>query len=75
MGGIFMKVAVNKELCIGCGACAAITDNEFFEIGDDGFAQVKEEYKDQEVPSEKEEVVQDAMDSCPTSAIEEKKEA
>lgn len=69
-----MKVHVNKDLCIGCGACCAITDNEFFEIGDDGLAQVKDDRKNKEVPVEIEEVVQDAMDSCPTSAIEEEKE-
>ena len=32
-----MKAKVNKDICIGCGACTAIACN-FFEIGDDGLA-------------------------------------
>lgn len=66
-----MKVNVNKEACIGCGACQAITNGEFFAIGDDGFAEVIEKYRDKEVPKEMEEDVESAMTSCPTSAIEE----
>jgi len=69
-----MKVVVNKDVCIGCGACQTIADG-VFEIGDDGLAQVTEEFKNKEIPNDKEEVVQDAMDSCPTGAIEEQKEA
>lgn len=73
MGGIIMKVVVNKDACIGCGACQQITEG-IFEFGDDGLAQVKEDYKDKEIPQEMEENVQDAIDACPTSAIEEIKE-
>lgn len=65
-----MKATVNKEACIGCGACQAITQNEYFEIENDGLAGVKEELKEKEVPEELTEMVQDAADSCPTSAIE-----
>ena len=32
-----MKFKVNKDLCIGCGACQAICD-EVFRIDDDGLA-------------------------------------
>ncbi len=69
-----MKVKVNKEACIGCGACAAICD-EFFEINDDGLSQIKidEENKDLDFVFVKEELqdeVRDAIDSCPTGAIE-----
>ena len=35
-----MKVKVNKDACIGCGACAAICD-EVFEINDEGLSEVK----------------------------------
>lgn len=66
-----MKVKVNKDVCIGCGACEAITKGEFFTIGDDGFAEVIEKYQNKEVPEEMKEDVESALDSCPTSAIEE----
>ena len=61
-----MKVKVNQDACIGCGACAAICE-DVFEINDEGLSQVKtnEIYKDIE------QEVRDAIDSCPTGAIEE----
>ncbi len=60
-----MKVKVNRDSCIGCGACAAICD-EVFEIDDEGLSVVKKEV----VSEEKKQEVQDASDSCPTGAIE-----
>ena len=39
-----MKVKVNQEACIGCGACASIA-GEVFEINDEGLSQVKGEIK------------------------------
>ena len=64
-----MKVKVNKDACIGCGACQYTSDH-YFTIGDDGFAEVVSEYEGKDVPEEFEEKVQDAVDSCPTDAIE-----
>lgn len=61
-----MKVKVNKDVCIGCGACQAIA-SDVFEIGDEGLAEVICE----EVKEDIQEDVQDAIDGCPTSAIEE----
>lgn len=61
-----MKVKVNKELCIGCGACQSIVP-EVFEIEDDGLATAKEEVINDNI---KEDVI-DALEGCPTSAIEE----
>lgn len=61
-----MKLEVNKDLCLGCGACQGIAQ-EIFEIGDDGHAFVKVE----EVPEEFNEDAMEAMDGCPTGAIEE----
>lgn len=59
-----MKVKVNKEACIGCGACAAICE-DVFEIDDEGLSVAKTE----EVEKDKEQEVRDAADSCPTAAI------
>jgi len=65
-GGSKMKVVVNHNNCIGCGACESICP-EIFQINDEGLSSVigKEEdfnnFKDE---------IQDAVDSCPTSAIE-----
>ncbi len=69
-----MKVKVNQDACIGCGACAAICD-EVFEINDEGLSEVKaEENKEKEefvnVKEELQDEVRDAADSCPTGAIE-----
>lgn len=55
---------VEKELCIGCGACASIEPN-IFEIDDDGLAKV--------INEEINEDVQMAIDSCPTGAIKTEK--
>ena len=55
------KVKVNKDKCIGCGACAA-TCPEVFELGDDGLAEViKDEINDD---------VKTAAEGCPVEAIE-----
>lgn len=59
-----MKVKVNKDACIGCGACAAVAEG-VFEIGDDGFSTVVEP-----VAKEKEDTVKEAVSVCPTGAIE-----
>ena len=63
-----MKFKVNSDACICCGACAAICE-DVFEISDDeGYAVAKDiEVTDDEL---KEQAVE-AMESCPTSAIEE----
>mgnify|MGYP004532619357 FL=1 len=60
-----MKVKVDKDSCIGCGACAAICP-EVFDLDDDGLSEVKTE----EVKNNNIDDVKDAVDSCPTGAIE-----
>ena len=60
-----MDVKVNKDACIGCGACQAVCP-KVFELDDDGYAKtIKNEIKDEE----KDEVIE-ASEGCPTSAIE-----
>ena len=61
-----MKVKVDKDLCIGCGACQALVP-DVFEIGDDGLAEVKVS----EVNVNLKEYTADAIDNCPTQAISE----
>lgn len=60
-----MKVKVNENACIGCGACAAICP-DVFEITDEGFAKVVVD----NVEEDKKEEVVEAKEGCPTSAIE-----
>ena len=37
-GEIMKKICVDKEKCIGCGACEGM-EPDVFELGDDGFAE------------------------------------
>ena len=60
-----MKVLLNRDACIGCGACAALCEN-IFEIDNEGISVVKKE----EVQGEDIELAKDAIESCPTGAIE-----
>ena len=55
------KVYVDKDLCIGCGACTGIAC-ESFEFGDDGLAVVIDDSVNDEV--------REALECCPTGAIE-----
>lgn len=59
-----MKAKVLNNICIGCGACAALVPDEF-EINDDGVAEAINE----NVKKENEESVVDAKENCPTGAI------
>ena len=34
------KIEINKDICLGCGACCGI-DEEHFEFGEDGFPEAK----------------------------------
>ena len=52
-------VSVDKNTCIGCGACAANCPDGF-EMGDDGKAKVKD-------PEAK--CIKEAIDACPVDAI------
>lgn len=53
-------IKVDKDLCIGCGACVAIC-SDVFEIGKDGKSRVKQQ-KDIKC-------VNEAIQSCPVGAI------
>ena len=61
-----MKVKVNQDACIGCGACLSIAD-DVFEMNDEGLSTAKVDT----VPEASEDAVREAIESCPTGAIEE----
>jgi ferredoxin len=54
---------VDKEKCIGCGACAAVCP-DVFELSDDGKAFVKKGKEKAKDPCAK-----DAAEGCPVGAI------
>lgn len=59
-----MFATVDKDACIGCGACPDICP-EVFKLEDDGLAEA---YKNP-VPSEFEASAKEAAEGCPTEAI------
>ena len=59
-----MKAKVIDNLCIGCGACAALVPEEF-DINDNGVAYAI----NKEVKEENKELANDAKENCPTGAI------
>jgi ferredoxin len=61
-----MKIKVNQEACIGCGACMAVAE-DLFDFNDEGTSYVKVD----EVSEENKEQANDAIETCPTGAIEE----
>ena len=62
-----MKVFVDQDLCISCAVCIDIAPDVFHE-DDQGITEAIEG----EIPEDQVELVQEAMDSCPTEAIQEK---
>lgn len=64
-----MKIKVNQDACIGCGACQAIAE-ELFEINDEGLSTTIMDV----VPENLEEKAIEAIQSCPTEAIFEVKD-
>ena len=61
-----MEAKVIEEKCIGCGSCVSLTDQKIFDFNDEGKAQViTNNISEEDVDS-----VKNAMEYCPTSAIE-----
>ena len=58
-----MKIKVNQDACIGCGACTSIAEG-VFNINDDGLSEVVGEVTDSNMDA-----VKEAIESCHTSAI------
>jgi len=55
-----MKISIDKEACIGCGACESICPSVFVMKDDKAVAKKKES---------DDKCVKDATDSCPVNAI------
>ncbi|MGD1992800.1 MAG: ferredoxin [Anaerolineae bacterium] len=70
-----MKVMIEREECISCGACYADCPEVFEENEDDFFSQIVADYRadDQlgvgEVPDDLEDCVQAGIDGCPVEII------
>lgn len=58
-----MKMTVDKNACIGCGACVGTCDKVFG--FDDNYAEVIVD----EIPEELVSDAMDALESCPVNAI------
>ena len=56
------KLNVNKEACIGCGACVSI-DREHFDFDENGYSEV---ISNENIDGD---ATRNAIASCPTSAI------
>lgn len=64
------KFVVDKNLCIGCGACAANAENTF-EIEDDGLAtSIEGKNLISELSEEEKSEAMDALEGCPVDAIQ-----
>jgi ferredoxin len=70
-----MKVTIDREECIECGACSADCPEVFEENPEDFFSQVVEEYRVEddlgvgEVPDDLADCVEDAIYGCPVEII------
>lgn len=56
------KLVIDKNKCLGCGTCVALSP-KVFKIGSDGKALVIDQKGDEES------AIQNAIDSCPVNAI------
>ncbi|GAA3641589.1 ferredoxin [Asaccharospora irregularis] len=59
-----MKAFVDKDICIGCGACTGICP-EVFDMDDDGLAVAKSE----ELTADVVDSAIEAQEGCPVCAI------
>ena len=64
-----MKVKVNKDKCISCGSCVSIEPN-VFEFDEDDQAKAD----NSKINKDNLSAVKEAMEFCPTNAINEVKE-
>lgn len=60
-----MKAKINRELCLGCGACTVICPS-IFELDEEGLVKVLVD----PIPEGDEPEAQEAAEECPVTAIE-----
>lgn len=71
-----MKVTIEREECISCGACYADCPEVFEENAEDGLSQITEEYRVDddpsvgEVPDDLADCVDNAAYACPVEIID-----
>ncbi len=69
------RVTIDRDTCIGCGACWALVPDFFEQNPDDGKSQVVERYRVAgdpavgDVPNNLLDDVKSAADGCPVGAI------
>jgi len=63
-----MKVHIDKTKCTLCATCVGICP-EVFEMKEDGSINIKDEFKDKDIPKELEAKVKEAQSMCPSSAV------
>jgi len=69
------KVRIDRDGCIGCGACVALIPDLFELNANDGKAQIVEKYRSENdpssglVPDNMLDDVKSAAEGCPVSAI------
>ena len=63
-----MKIKVNGDACISCGACEAICPS-VFKLNDDRISECKEHDLNNIQDEEVKNAAVEAMQSCPTGAI------
>lgn len=61
-----MKVQVDPDVCIACGACISLA-SDVYDWDDNGKAKAI----NGEVPNDKESAAREGLESCPTEAIKE----
>jgi ferredoxin len=64
------KIKLERELCIGCGSCAAVCPKHF-EMSDDGKSHIigTEKKEIEELEVEKAECAETAAETCPVQCI------
>jgi ferredoxin len=71
-----LKVTVNRDECISCGACWSDAPEFFVEAEDDGLTEIAAAYRvggdrsKGEAPEDMADGVRDAADDCPVEIIE-----